>query len=771
MWTKITIWLAKRKLLVYAFSIATAICLALAASKSKFTKNVFDILPFSDEVLDWHEFSAKKFRQSESLMFLISADKNAREAALELSGKIEALGGKIENKRSENADMLSSTPFLFREEHVEDLKSRISPENVRKFANEAAKANRSAFFSAGAMLRNPCGVLTAPFESAMKELSGGMDSKSFERGIIFKGDKLAFFSAKFKENSADSDSSEVLVEKVKQVIKSLEKKYPDIKISFAGAYRISADNAKIASSDASSCLVFTLIAVFVLCLLSFKEPIKSPLALLPSAVGAAAAFAAVALVFGEISAISIAFASIATGVGMDYAIHLILKSENSADNLPATEARIGKDLFRPILTVSGTTAIGFVVMCLFGEIVQIGLFGAVSIVVSATFCLTFLPALLSGNRKYRLPPTLFDSLSNKIFFAKNRKPALLFALLATLAAIPFALNVKFDGNPASLSALEDSSAKDSSEIKKFLGKSKSFVISKGKTLDEALIESEKLSKLSAKKLGAKVFDISKIFPHEKLRGENISRWRAFWENGRFEAFEKNLLSEGKKSGISPKAFRFALDSIKNPKPQTEKALDFLSPIISVDNDGAAVLAEVFETKIPPKKFAEFVSENFPNSSYIGSDFLGEHISEKTFNWLVRFALISLLAVSAYLRICLKDWKSTALVLLPVMVGLCWSFGIMGALQIPINMVNVIFVIFSVCIAQDYAAFLVFARRSKSELPVSAITLSALTTITAFGSLAFARHPMLSSLGSAAAISIFAIFVATLAIIPNADKKK
>ena len=92
---------------------------------------------------------------------------------------------------------------------------------------------------------------------------------------------------------------------------------------------------------------------------------------------------------------------------------------------------------------------------------------------------------------------------------------------------------------------------------------------------------------------------------------------------------------------------------------------------------------------------------------------------------------------------------------------------MGAAGVPINIINSVFVIFAVCLAQDYAVFMLLERTDKTlkEGALAAILLSGITTGTAFGTLAFASHPVLKSLGLAASLSIFSILAAGLITVP------
>lgn len=73
-------------------------------------------------------------------------------------------------------------------------------------------------------------------------------------------------------------------------------------------------------------------------------------------------------------------------------------------------------------------------------------------------------------------------------------------------------------------------------------------------------------------------------------------------------------------------------------------------------------------------------------------------------------------------------------------GLLWTFAILSALGIAINIVSAIFVIFAVCMAQDYPIFLEAGKRRSAVRRRAPVMLSAATTICAFGTFALAEHP-------------------------------
>lgn len=148
-------------------------------------------------------------------------------------------------------------------------------------------------------------------------------------------------------------------------------------------------------------------------------------------------------------------------------------------------------------------------------------------------------------------------------------------------------------------------------------------------------------------------------------------------------------------------------------------------------------------------------------------YLQTHISQTTRSIFLKCALVSLAAVGIYLSFALRSVLAAAGVMLCVAVGLVWSFALMEITGTKITLTNSVFVIFSVCLAQDYAVMIFYGavKNANARAAGGPVLLSAITTIAAFGTLALARHTVIAGLGVAAAVSVFSILCASLCIAP------
>src|SRR6201986_519445 len=111
-------------------------------------------------------------------------------------------------------------------------------------------------------------------------------------------------------------------------------------------------------------------------------------------------------------------------------------------------------------------------------------------------------------------------------------------------------------------------------------------------------------------------------------------------------------------------------------------------------------------------------------------------------------------------------------LLPIGFGLRWMLGLMGLLDLPINVMNCVFVIFVIGMGEDYSVFLATSKLDewrghppRIHATSASGLISAATTIFGFAVLVFAHHPVLFSMGTTVLVGMVSAFIATLVITP------
>jgi hypothetical protein len=165
-------------------------------------------------------------------------------------------------------------------------------------------------------------------------------------------------------------------------------------------------------------------------------------------------FAAAAI--GELNLISVAFAVLFIGLGVDFGIHFSLRFREAAahgDKEPLSVAARG--VGPPIALATATTAFAFLafVPTDYRGISELGIIAAAGMVIAFILNLTLLPALIA---LFRVRPKKAAGAPSAIFQAPDRltrryaRGICFAAVLLGLAAAPFAAMMRFDHNPLNL---------------------------------------------------------------------------------------------------------------------------------------------------------------------------------------------------------------------------------------------------------------------------------------------------------------------------------
>ncbi|MCQ8242093.1 MMPL family transporter [Rhizosaccharibacter radicis] len=134
------------------------------------------------------------------------------------------------------------------------------------------------------------------------------------------------------------------------------------------------------------------------------------------------------------------------------------------------------------------------------------------------------------------------------------------------------------------------------------------------------------------------------------------------------------------------------------------------------------------------------------------------------------ALSALAAIAVILLVVLRRPKDMALVLAPLMLSALLTVLLLVAIPEPLNFANVIALPLLLGVGVSFNIYFVMNWRSGLDGPLAsptarAILFSALTTGTAFGSLAASHHPGTASMGRLLLLSLACTLLATLVFVP------
>lgn len=191
-------------------------------------------------------------------------------------------------------------------------------------------------------------------------------------------------------------------------------------------------------------LAVSLVALSALLWFSFRNLRLSLLALSIVFVANAVAAAFAALAFDALNLVSMAFAVLLTGVGADFAIHFIMHARQPGATTHGAVERLGP----PLLLCAATTIFGFLafVPTPFQGMAQLGLIGAVGVVAAFVSTLLVIPAGLA-----LIPPAVLPGSDGPGLLARlPQRPLLLLGVVALAGAALLVPQARFETDPMAL---------------------------------------------------------------------------------------------------------------------------------------------------------------------------------------------------------------------------------------------------------------------------------------------------------------------------------
>jgi uncharacterized protein len=229
------------------------------------------------------------------------------------------------------------------------------------------------------------------------------------------------------------------------------------RVRLTGSVALTDDNFATVAEGVEISTPLSVIAVMLILLAAVRSPrlVAIIFATLATGLAATAAFASVTV--GTLNPISVAFAVMFVGIAVDFAIQFVIRYRDARAHHPDDDsamAACARTIIAPLSLAAASTAVGFLsfLPTSYAGVSQLGLVAGGGMLIALAVDLTFLPALLRLSR----PPGERDTMG--LPFAKSldgflaRHPRKIVAAAAALAALGVALlpSLKFDSDPLNL---------------------------------------------------------------------------------------------------------------------------------------------------------------------------------------------------------------------------------------------------------------------------------------------------------------------------------
>ncbi len=799
LYSRFYLWLvAHRWPVLLATLVATAIGVGISL-RIDLDEDILSALPEHDQLVDEYKYALRKFHQIDRVYLDVGTSAENPEQLGEAADAVFAglsahpANGRIMYRlegggQQQVIDFLTGAlPNLFTEADALALAKKIEPGEVRDYLTTIRRklAGPEGMVLKNVVAADPVGMSSLVVAKVLPLQTGFGDTQIVD-GRITSGDgRHILLMTEPKLPSSNSDASVSLVKDLLRVAHDVEVRYPGVHVAITGGHRMSVDNATFIKSDATHCIFLGMFSMLVLCLTAFRRRWLALVAFLPSFFGTMVAGVVLSVWQHHLSAIAMGFATIAIGITVDYAIYVIYHLDDAGGrDRPAIGRHLARLVF-PITIGALTTIAAFLVMIsspMHGY-QQLGIYGAIGVAFSAAFALIILPLLVPNEEKRGQPPLWLTRVLEKFYAWRERKILWLLAgvILLTVFGALGVRKVRFEGDLAALNGITESTKQDEALIRKTWGDAlgMTMILARGKTEEEALVQNDHAAELLAHEPGVTaVYSLSSVCPAKANQEASIRRWHEFWTPARRDALRQTIDQAGKELGFRSDAFAPFWQRIEGEPKILTLELFRGTPLQQVMNERVALAtndnAVSTLIKIEDHSQVPALRKKLAGMIVLDQRSFADHIAAMTKDGLGTFALWTGIIVTGILYLSLASTELVLATLLPLAFGLLWTFGAMGWLGLPIDMINSVFVVFVIGIGEDYSLFLVTSkldewrgRPQRIAVTSASVVISALTTIFGFGVLVVAKHPMLYSMGTTVLLGMGFTFIATIILTPLA----
>lgn len=608
----------------------------------------------------------------------------------------------------------------------------------------------------------------------LQQFQGNGDYK-FQDGFLFTQDEekiVLFINPKY--GGSETQHNEIFVAKLNALKQHIANKNPKVEVQYFGSPFIAVANAQQIKSDILTTVALSVSALMLLLIFYYRNWLVPIIVMIPTVFGGLFGLLCLYFLRTEISAISLSIAAILIGITIDYALHFLTHSKNTQ-----SMQALFKDVAKPLLMSSSTTAVAF--LCLLfvhsDALIDLGIFASISVVATAVFTLIILPHIYKG--KALKHSHAIDKIA-KYPFEKNKVLIAFTLLLVVLSAFTYH-KVQFDGDLSKINYMPEEQQRAEKELYTDNKVAKSlFVVAYNENEDRVLEDNQQIfNKLQSNNYVNNVQSVSSLVPSKTEQLKAIERWKQFWNDSKINQTVEEIETKSVIQGFNEQTHAafyqllkkdFSTVNLSSLKQFNEQLYNefvhgkkryLLSTVVTIDPKNRDAFVKNFEKENQGKHLL-LIDRQALNEQYLG--FL-----VNDFNSLVSYSFI---AVFVILFVFYRRIELVLTAAIPIALTGFITAGLMGLLNIPFNIFSTIVCTLVFGHGIDFTIFMTSALQKqytdgKDEMPLyrTSIILAVLTTILAIGALIFAQHPALKSIALIALIGVSVAVLVTFVLYP------
>ena len=539
------------------------------------------------------------------------------------------------------------------------------------------------------------------------------------------------------------------------------------------------------------------------------------------AVGLSITAAVGMLLVGTLNLISVYFAVLFVGLGVDFGIQFSVRyraERHDIDNLDEALLQAGRRAGAPLTLAALATAAGFLsfLPTVYKGVSELGLIAGIGMLIAFATSITLLPALMSVLKPPSEPEQLGYAALAPVdrFLERHRMAILIVTAVVVVAGLPLLYWLRFDFNPINLRSPTTEAVSTFLSLKNDPDNGFNDI----QVLEPSLEAADRLAaKLRTLPEVARAVTLSSFIPTDQQQklpliqnaakillpllnpaapsppptdAQNVSMM------GSTVDALKRLAGNGSGTGaVAARRLAAAMTALaKADSSVRERVQDiFVQPLRIALGDLRTLLTarEVTRANLPPDLVREWVTPDgraridvAPSGDSSNNEVLQKFaravqavapeategpisILEARREVVIAFieaGAWALLSIGILLWITLRRFGDVLLTLVPLLLACVVTLEICVLIDLPLNFANIIALPLLLGVGVAFKIYYIMAwREGQTNLLQSvltrAVTFSACTTATAFGSLWFSSHPGTSSMGKLLAISLLTTMAA------------
>ena len=665
-----------------------------------------------------------------------------------------------------------------------EFDSILTPENIAYRMQE----NHRLLFEEGRedlaqlITSDPAGLRYA-FLSGGNPLQGDGGFKIKHRQLFSPDTAVALIFLAPHFDAFDSGTGDLLVHNIEKERDAFMTLHPDVEILFHGAAVQSAYNSRQIKSDLLWSVLISLLIVCLVVWLCFRSLDTLPLLLMPVIYGTAFALACVYWIQGTMSLMAMGIGAIVLGVALSYVLHVFTHYKHVTD--PVIVLR---EQARPVC-LGCLTTIGAFAGLLFTDsplLRDFGIFASLALIGTTLFSLIFLPHFFRKNGSRHSDKAFFiiDTINSRRY-----DNPILVSIIVVVCLVCFYTQswVTFDSDLNNIGYVDQNVARSRKLYQEQVnhGYVSQFYAVAAPTLDSAIMANhrmtEAISKLKKDSMIASSSALSSLLVSTDDQQVRIDRWSEYWTEERIAKVMSIINTEGQKQGFEPGTFDMfesLLYSDYEPGSIVEAGVlpdGFVSNIAEQSGGQWMLFTSMLMTKENKKQVNDQIAA-IPGAVVIDPFYYANDMVTTLNNDFNLVLIISSIFVFIVLICSFRNLWHSLIAFLPMFLSWYVVQGIMGIFGLQFNMINIVISTFIFGIGVDYSIFIMdgmLAEDKNSALLMHhkpAILLSAFVLIVAVGSLVFASHPALRSIGVTTLIGMTSTVLIAYSLQPFLYKK-